>query len=164
MNNRTYTGFVTELKSNEVFVFGSNLDGFHGAGAAGYASFGVPGNQWRKFDYANQSNGWKGKWNVKGVGEGLQEGTEGKSYALPTVNRIQDRDNYPKEKIRESIARLYECARQHPELDFLIAYRHDGTRLLNGYSIEEMAEMFGNPKYIPDNIVFEVEFYKLIVP
>ena len=31
---RHYDGSITELADNQVFVFGSNLDGFHGAGSA----------------------------------------------------------------------------------------------------------------------------------
>jgi len=37
-NRRVYTGKITKLEPNQVFVFGSNLQGFHGAGAAGYVN------------------------------------------------------------------------------------------------------------------------------
>lgn len=52
---------IRKLKGNEVFVFGSNEKGFHGAGAARYAldHFGA----------------------VMGQGEGIQ----GQSYAIPTM-------------------------------------------------------------------------------
>ncbi len=53
--------FITELKPDEVFVFGSNLAGSHGGGAAYVA--------WRKFGA------------VMGQGVGLQ----GQSYAIPTM-------------------------------------------------------------------------------
>jgi len=53
--------FITELKEDEVFVFGSNLAGSHGGGAAYVA--------WRKFGA------------VMGQGVGLQ----GQSYAIPTM-------------------------------------------------------------------------------
>ena len=52
---------ITELKPDEIFVFGSNLAGIHGGGAA-YAA-------WRKFGA------------VMGQGVGLQ----GQSYAIPTM-------------------------------------------------------------------------------
>ena len=59
---RAYTpDFITELKPNEVFVFGSNLGGFHGGGAARIAM--------QKFGA------------VWGQGVGLQ----GQSYAIPTM-------------------------------------------------------------------------------
>lgn len=52
---------ITELKADEVFVFGSNLAGMHGGGAAWVA--------FRKFGA------------VMGQGVGLQ----GQSYAIPTM-------------------------------------------------------------------------------
>ena len=67
---RTYNGIerpaftperITELKADEVFVFGSNLAGMHGGGAA-YAAF-------RHFGA------------VMGCGVGLR----GQSYAIPTM-------------------------------------------------------------------------------
>ena len=62
MYNRPFTPeFITELKPNEVFVFGSNLQGMHAGGAARIAHerFGA----------------------VWGQGVGLQ----GQSYAIPTM-------------------------------------------------------------------------------
>ena len=60
--NREYTPeFITELKENEIFVFGSNIHGMHGGGAARVANL--------KFGA------------VMGVGEGLT----GQCYALPTM-------------------------------------------------------------------------------
>ena len=53
--------FITELKPDEVFVFGSNLAGMHGGGAAYIA--------WRQFGA------------VIGCGVGLR----GQSYAIPTM-------------------------------------------------------------------------------
>ena len=58
--------FITELKPDEVFVFGSNLAGSHGGGAAYVA--------WRKFGA------------VMGQGVGLQ----GQSYAIPTMQGGRD--------------------------------------------------------------------------
>jgi len=60
--NREYTPErITSLQENEIFVFGSNIHGRHGAGAASYA-------------YENFGAEW-------GVGEGLT----GQCYALPTM-------------------------------------------------------------------------------
>ncbi len=53
--------FITQLKADEVFVFGSNLAGMHGGGAA-YVAF-------KKFGA------------IMGCGVGLQ----GQSYAIPTM-------------------------------------------------------------------------------
>lgn len=60
--NREFTPeLIRELRPNEIFVFGSNIHGFHGGGAARAANMKF-GAQW-------------------GVGEGLT----GQCYALPTM-------------------------------------------------------------------------------
>ncbi|MCI6419886.1 MAG: hypothetical protein MR794_06285 [Bacteroidales bacterium] len=61
MNNMTTPEHITTLKQNEIFVFGSNLRGAHGGGAArvAYESFGA-------------------EWGV-GVGR------TGQCYAIPTM-------------------------------------------------------------------------------
>ena len=43
MKNQFSPDFITELKENEIFVFGSNLQGMHGGGAAriAYEKFGA---------------------------------------------------------------------------------------------------------------------------
>ena len=58
---RTTPEFITELQPDEIFVFGSNLQGMHGGGAArvAYRNFGA----------------------VMGQGVGLQ----GQSFAIPTM-------------------------------------------------------------------------------
>ena len=58
---RTTPEMITELQPNEIFVFGSNLRGMHGGGAAYIA--------YRKFGA------------IMGQGVGLQ----GQSYAIPTM-------------------------------------------------------------------------------
>ena len=45
--------------------------------------------------------------------------------------------------------------------DFLVAYTAEG-RNLNGYTNKEMAEMFYEAKPIPNNVIFEDKFTKLI--
>jgi len=62
MYNRPFTpDYITELKPNEIFVFGSNLAGMHGGGAA-YVAMEYFGAIW-------------------GQGVGLQ----GQCYAIPTM-------------------------------------------------------------------------------
>ena len=62
MKTRFTPDFITELKDNEIFVFGSNLEGMHGGGAArlAYEKFGAIWEQ----------------------GIGLQ----GQSYGIPTMH------------------------------------------------------------------------------
>ncbi|MBR6250644.1 MAG: hypothetical protein IKR17_05560 [Bacteroidales bacterium] len=58
---RTTPEFITELQPNEIFVFGSNLEGMHGGGAARIAC---------------------SKFGAK-MGQGV--GLQGQSYAIPTM-------------------------------------------------------------------------------
>ena len=62
MKSQFTPDFITELKENEIFVFGSNLEGMHGGGAArlAYDKFGA----------------------IWGQGVGLQ----GQSYGIPTMH------------------------------------------------------------------------------
>jgi hypothetical protein len=153
---KTYSGPITKLESNQVFCFGANYQGYHGAGSAGYASFNISGNHWREFDYASKPNGWKGKWNVKGVSEGFQEGTIGKSYAIPTVTRPGAKKSISLDKIKESIIKLYLFAAENPQYEFLVA--QEDKIGLNGYSAIEMSTCWKCAQ-IPDNVIFEENFY-----
>ena len=157
---KKYSGKINKLQPNQVFVFGSNLDGFHGGGAAGFASFGVHGNVWRAIGYDSWTDGKKGLLNVKGVAEGFQVGEVGMSYAIPTVTRAGAKRSIPLETIKESVAKLYAYAKECDDLEFLVAYSANG-RNLNGYSAEEMAGVFAQDS-IPENVVFEEGFAELI--
>lgn len=151
-----YEDYIKELKKNEVFVFGSNLAGFHGAGSAGFASFGRSGNVWREEGYADKPHGWVGYWNVKGCGEGFQIGREGSSYAIPTVTRAGAKRSRKPEEISTSIKSLYAFALSNPNWSFLVA--QDAKVGLNGYSPGEMARMFKCME-IPENMVFYKPFF-----
>lgn len=75
-NKRITPDFVTELAPDEIFVFGSNIEGMHGGGAAriAYQKFGA----------------------VWGQGVGIQ----GQSYAIPTMfNTVQEIKPYVDEFI-----------------------------------------------------------------
>ena len=161
---QTYEGQIKFLKAREIFVFGSNLQGFHGAGAAGFATFGVLGNQWRKFEYDKKLKGWKGLWTVKGVGEGLQQGTNGWSYALPTVTRPGAKKSLSEKQIQENIKKMYDRAYINPSWKFFVAYSeiNPDKANLNGYTTREIARMFFNAGDIPKNVLFEETFAKLI--
>ena len=68
---------ISELKTDEVFVFGSNLEGMHGGGAA-YTAF-------KKF----------------GAAMGCGVGQRGQSYAIPTMHGgVEDIRPYVDEFIR----------------------------------------------------------------
>ena len=55
---------------------------------------------------------------------------------------------------------MYIFAEENPNLEFIVAYSGINKNL-NGYSNQEMADMFSETD-IPKNIVFEYEFSKLI--
>lgn len=99
--------------AGEIFVFGSNLAGIHGAGAAwdAYSSYGAE----------------------NGVGEGLT----GWAYALPTKDKdIQTR---PLNDIACSVSRFIEYASSRPELKFFVTKVGCG---LAGFTEEEIAPLF----------------------
>lgn len=135
---RYYLGNIKPA-DNVIFVFGSNPEGRHGAGAAKIArlQFGA----------------------IYGQGEGLQ----GRAYALPTKDlRVKENNGFRSikpEAITESIRTLYACAREHPDKLFCIAYRNTYDRSLNGYTGIEMIRMFLDAGPIPDNIAVSQEWY-----
>ena len=143
---KTYKGKITELKSNQYFVFGSNPEGRHGKGAAKIAV--------KKF----------------GAKYGKGKGLHGHSFAIVTKNltpEYTDSDgifwrkagarSVPEELIMDQIALLYIHAMKNPKDEFFIAYTPEPN--LNGYSSEDMGRMFRYAiKEIPENIVFNDEF------
>lgn len=156
--NNSYTAPITALADNEVFVFGANPQGFHGAGSAGYASFGVPGNQWRAFGYGNKPHGWKGLWNEKGK-TGPMIGTHGKSYGLVTVKRAGAKCSMSIDEIAMEVEKLYECALRNPGWTFYVA--QSGTSGLNGWPPEQMAEAFAAFP-VPPNVSFDSTFFPFV--
>ena len=98
-----------------IFVFGSNLSGYHGAGAA-------------KIAYEQHGAVW-------GVGEGLT----GNSYALPTKDlRLVE---MPLRDIREHIQTFVEFAWTHDDLEFQVTRVACG---LAGFKDKEIAPLFIN--------------------
>jgi len=133
-----YTGNITP-DENTIFVFGSNPEGRHGAGAAKVAreQFGA----------------------VYGQGEGLQ----GNSYAIPTKDlRVKDNNSYrsiSEKDIIESIRKMYEVAEQNPNKQFKVAYRNGlDEETLNGYTGRELISMFKQAGPIPSNVYFSQEW------
>lgn len=153
---KTYKGNITELKPDEVFLFGSNWDGFHGSGAAGFASFNESGNVWRKHNYDRQADGWRGCWNIKGVGVGYQEGYKGASYALPTVISAGKKRSMTLAQIRRQIYIFNNFARGMRHKKFYVA-QGPGPNL-NGYSLEELGEIWFHGIVWPSNVHFNEEF------
>lgn len=112
MNNRITSDKIEQLEWKQIFVFGSNEAGLHGAGAAHVArSFGAE----------------------LGVGFGLQ----GSTFALPTKDwNIQP---LPLDAIKFYVSRFEACVPLYPDLTFLVTRVGCG---LAGYTPLDIAPMF----------------------
>lgn len=104
---------IQELKPNQVFVFGSNLAGIHGGGAAWLA---------------------KAKFGAK-PGQGC--GLAGQTYAIPTKDRQLQTLSLP--RIQEQVDLFLAFAETHPHLEFLVTKIGCG---LAGYAVKDIAPMF----------------------
>lgn len=106
---------IDSLNPGEVFVFGSNLDGRHGKGAALTAA--------RKFH----------------ARFGVAEGLTGLCYALPTVGRRMSR--MPLRDVEEHCRRFVRFAATRPDLTFLVTPVGCG---LAGYKPKDIAPFFSD--------------------
>ena len=107
---------ITALKSNQIFIFGSNLAGIHGAGAAKQACF----------QFGAQL----------GVGEGLT----GRCYAFPSLDKTLRIRTWA--ALWASRDRLWACCNANPGKEFLLTKVGCG---LAGYSEEDMKQLFRDP-------------------
>ena len=103
-----------QKENNMVFVFGSNLRGVHGAGAA---------------RVAREKHGA-----IMGRGEGIM----GNSYAIPTKDR-SIRHMLPLSEIQEAVDRFIHYATNHPHKSFQVTQIGCG---LAGGRAEDIAPMF----------------------
>ena len=117
----------------EIFVFGSNLAGRHGAGAAKYA-------------YDNHKA-------IYGIGVGLQ----GDSYGIPTKD--QNIQTLPLETIRLYVEQFIEFARLTPDLLFNVTAIGCG---LAGYNPSQIAPMFSSASGL-SNVRLPEEFKKVLL-
>lgn len=99
--------------SKPVFVFGSNLAGRHGKGAALYARH------------------WYGA--IYGQGVGYQ----GNSYAIPTKDRALK--SLPIARVREYVSDFMKFASEHPELSFSVTKIGCG---LAGFKEDQIEPLF----------------------
>lgn len=130
MAMKTHDGLILDLGQNEIFVFGSNVSGIHGAGAAKTAR----------------------KWGAK---MGLGEGLSGKTYALPTVDK-KIKNTLTLKRIRKHVEKFIECVKNNPHMEFLLTDVGCG---LAGYDADEVAPLFKDAKDLP-NITWPKSFVK----
>lgn len=120
----------TQPHAGQVFVFGSNLAGFHGAGAARAA---------RKFYGA-----------VLGQGVGYAGSKPFHSYAIPTKD--QDIITLPIGEIEHHVILFKAFANNYPDMQFFVSRVGCG---LAGYRDSQIAPLF---KGSPDNCSFAREW------
>lgn len=129
MKNRITPDNITKLSPNEVFVFGSNLSGLHGKGAAKTAL----------------------KWGAKyGQGKGIQ----GMTYAIPTKG-ISVQYTLPLYQIQEHIDEFIYWAKYRTGNIFLVTEIGCG---LAGYKPKDIAPLFKNAVYV-ENIHLPQRFW-----
>lgn len=129
---KTINGMITRLAANEVFVFGSNLGGRHGAGAARLACE------------------WGAIW-------GQATGLQGRTYAIPTKD-ASVQNTLSIDEIRPYANEFIQYARDHPNLVFLLTDVGCG---LAGLCAEEVAPLFQEALNIP-NIRIHYKFMAIL--
>lgn len=125
---------ITSLKKNEIFVFGSNLAGIHGGGAALQARthFGA----------------------IQGRGEGRM----GSSYGIPTKNEYVER--LPLWRISRHVRVFLRYALTNYDLKFLVTPIGCG---MAGYAPKQIAHMFLQMEDgLPDNVYLPAEFLPFV--
>ena len=132
---------IKELKHNEVFVFGSNIQGEHIGGAA-----------W----FAFQKLGAK-------MGQGF--GFQGNSYAIPTCIRLQgEKARYTKpfdnvNQIKPYVEAFINEAKRFNQYTFYVTKIGCG---IAGFKVSEVAELF-RPCLDMDNVILPKEFVEYLL-
>lgn len=122
---------IQELTENQIFVFGSNMNGNHAGGAARLAV--------EKF----------------GAVMGQAEGIQGQSYAIPTLDK--DMQKVTEEELITYLGNFREFAEEHPEKEFLLTAIGTG---IAGFDTNYMAYMILRAN-LPDNVTLPKEFTKI---
>jgi hypothetical protein len=127
------TWYIKDLKENEIFVFGSNVSGRHGKGAAKTAM----------------------KWGAKyGVGNGIY----GKTYAIPTVDK-QIKNALSLSSIKMYVDQFIKFATNNTQYIFLVTEIGCG---LAGYTVKDIAPLFKEALYL-ENIYLPKKFMEYLI-
>lgn len=130
---RTSPAEISKLEDNQIFVFGSNLSGRHGKGAAKTAL------------------GWGAKW-------GQAKGLQGRTYGIPTKD-ASIRRTLTIEEIKPFVDEFIEFANANENLIFLVTEIGCG---LAKYKPKEIAPLFKKAKNIK-NIHLPEKFWRYIL-
>jgi hypothetical protein len=120
---------IIDLEPNQIFVFGSNLQGRHGKFSAKTAM----------------------KWGAK---YGQAEGRQGQTYAIPTIKTLSPFKILPLDDIKLYVYDFIRYAAAHPEFDFLVIKIGCGSA---GYKPKQIAPFFESAKLFP-NIILPYQF------
>lgn len=131
--NRVAEQIVTTLKEDEIFVFGSNLMGAHGGGAAFFAQ--------KHF----------------GAKTGVAVGHTGDCYALPTLSKTYEKLEL--EYIQSQVNDLIKHAFIRPRKTYVVTEIGCG---IAGFSPEDIAPMFKNAIGV-ENIKLPERFWTILL-
>lgn len=124
---------IEKLEENEIFVFGSNLSGRHGKGAAKTAL------------------GWGAIW-------GQASGLQGRTYGIPTKDAsIRRTLSIP--EIEPFVKEFIEFAKQNPHLKFLVTEIGCG---LAGLKPKQIAPMFRDCELL-ENVYLPQRFIRFLL-
>jgi hypothetical protein len=130
---RVTPDMIRDLEQGEIFVFGSNLSGIHGAGAANTAlKFGAI---WGQFN-----------------------GLQGQSYAIPTKDKSVVK-SLTIDQIKPFVDEFIEFAKNNKNLTFLVTEIGCG---LAGHKHKDISILFRECIKI-DNIHLPYKFWKILI-
>ena len=133
MNGRITPENITELEDNQIFVFGSNLSGIHGKGAA------LTARKWGAVFYQSS-------------------GLQGKTWAIPTKD-ASIKKTLPISEIKHFVDDLIQFAKENEQLTFLVTEIGCG---LAGLTPEQIAPLFKEVVNI-ENIHLPRRFWKYLI-
>jgi len=133
MNGRITPENITELEDNQIFVFGSNLSGIHGKGAA------LTARKWGAVFYQSS-------------------GLQGKTWAIPTKDASIKRTLAISE-IKPFVNDFIEFTKENKNLTFLVTEIGCG---LAGLTPEQIAPLFKEVVNI-ENIHLPRRFWKYLI-
>lgn len=134
IQDRITKDFIVHLSKNEIFVFGSNLSGIHGGGAA------------------------KTALDRFGAVWGLSNGRQGNCYAIPTKSENIER-TLTIEEIKIYVNYFIEYAKQNPEQNFLVTEIGCG---LAGHYASDIAPLFKEAVNVK-NIHLPKKFWNILI-